>query len=237
MIMIKQSSDKIITLYHGSRDIIETPEFGLGKKNNDFGQGFYCTESEELAKEWATTAGRDGYANRYLLDAEYLKILNLNSPEYSVLNWIAVLIEHRLFTPASPVEKQARSYLINNFSVKVNAYDIVTGYRADDSYYDFAAAFLSNTISIEQLASAMRLGKLGEQVVIKSKAAFASICFDGYIDAPAGIYFTNREAREKDASDSYFRILSEESDGLYIRDIMRGKIDNDDPRIPRNICD
>ena len=146
--MIRQGINKIITLYHGSQEIIETPRFGLGKKNNDFGQGFYCTESEELAKEWATSAGRDGYANRYLVDAEYLRILNLNSPEYTVLNWIAVLIEHRLFTPSTPVESQARNYLIRNFSVNVNAYDIVTGYRADDSYYDFAAAFLSNTISI-----------------------------------------------------------------------------------------
>lgn len=235
--MIRQGINKIITLYHGSHEIIETPRFGLGKKNNDFGQGFYCTESEELAKEWATSAGRDGYANRYLVDAEYLRILNLNSPEYTVLNWIAVLIEHRLFTPSTPVESQARNYLIRNFSVNVNAYDIVTGYRADDSYYDFAAAFLSNTISIEQLASAMRLGKLGEQIVIKSKAAFASIWYDGCINAPADIYFKNRETREKEASDSYLNMLSEESDGLYIRDIMRGKIGNDDPRIPRNICE
>lgn len=41
-----------ITLYHGSEQIIESPTFGLGKQNNDFGLGFYCTESEELAKEW-----------------------------------------------------------------------------------------------------------------------------------------------------------------------------------------
>ena len=115
--MIRQGINKIITLYHGSQEIIETPRFGLGKKNNDFGQGFYCTESEELAKEWATSAGRDGYANRYLVDAEYLRILNLNSPEYTVLNWIAVLIEHRLFTPSTPVESQARNYLIRNLLV------------------------------------------------------------------------------------------------------------------------
>ena len=41
-----------ITLYHGSEQLVETPTFGLGKKNNDFGLGFYCTGSEELAKEW-----------------------------------------------------------------------------------------------------------------------------------------------------------------------------------------
>ena len=33
----------------------------------------------------------------------------------------------------------------------------------------------------------------------------------------------------------YIKMLEEESDGLYIQDIMRGGIKNDDPRIPRNI--
>ena len=52
-----------ITLYHGSEQLVETPTFGLGKKNNDFGLGFYCTESEELAKEWAVSSLRNGFAN------------------------------------------------------------------------------------------------------------------------------------------------------------------------------
>ena len=42
--------EKKITIYHGSEKIIENPIFGGGKRNNDFGFGFYCTESEELAK-------------------------------------------------------------------------------------------------------------------------------------------------------------------------------------------
>lgn len=53
-----------ITLYHGSEQLVETPAFGFGKKNNDFGLGFYCTESEELAKEWAVSSLRNGFANR-----------------------------------------------------------------------------------------------------------------------------------------------------------------------------
>lgn len=74
--------DKHITLFHGSESIIEKPVFGAGKRNNDFGLGFYCTADEKLAKEWAVSSLRDGFANRYLLDTEYLRILHLNSPEY-----------------------------------------------------------------------------------------------------------------------------------------------------------
>jgi hypothetical protein len=69
--------EKLITLYHGSEKVVETPTFGLGKENNDFGLGFYCTESEDLAKEWAVSSLRNGFANRYTLDTEYLNVLNL----------------------------------------------------------------------------------------------------------------------------------------------------------------
>ena len=36
--------NKIITLFHGSEKVIEVPSFGEGKRNNDFGLGFYCIE-------------------------------------------------------------------------------------------------------------------------------------------------------------------------------------------------
>lgn len=82
---------KYLTVYHGSKQIVETPTFGLGRKNNDFGLGFYCTESSDLAKEWAVSSLSDGFANRYTLDTEYLNILNLNSPDYTILNWLPFL--------------------------------------------------------------------------------------------------------------------------------------------------
>lgn len=67
-----------ITLYHGSVSVIEQPVFGKGKPYNDYGRGFYCTQSLALAKEWAVEEDRDGYANRYALDLQGLKILDLS---------------------------------------------------------------------------------------------------------------------------------------------------------------
>lgn len=226
-----------ITLYHGSEQIIESPTFGLGKQNNDFGLGFYCTESEELAKGWAVSSLRNGFVNRYSLDTEYLKILNLNNPDYTILNWIAVLVAHRLFSIKSPAAQRAKRYLIDNFGVNVNAYDLIIGYRADDSYFDFAASFLNNGISVQQLANAMRLGKLGEQIVIKSKYAFSLLHYDGFSIAEKEKYYVRRKARNDEADQLYSDILEEETDGLYILDIIRGGIQNDDPRIPRNLSE
>jgi len=227
--------DKIITIYHGSDKIVEQPIFGEGKKNNDFGLGFYCTANEGLSKEWAVSSLRDGFSNRYTIDTEYLNILNLNSPDYTILNWIAVLVEHRLFSIKTPIARRAKRYLIDNFGVNVDAFDLITGYRADDSYFDYAESFLNNGISVEQLAYAMRLGKLGEQIVIKSKYAFSMLKYEGFDVAEKDQYYILRKSRDDEANQLYFEMLEEESDGLYIQDIMRGGIKNDDPRIPRNI--
>ena len=145
------------------------------------------------------------------------------------------MVEHRLFSIKTPVARRAKRYLIDNFSVNVNAYDLITGYRADDSYFDYAELFLNNGISVEQLSRAMRLGKLGEQIVIKSKFAFSKLNYEGFDVAEKDQYYVLRKARDEEANQAYLEMLEEESDGLYIQDIMRGGIKNDDPRIPRNI--
>ncbi|MBE5763106.1 MAG: DUF3990 domain-containing protein [Clostridiales bacterium] len=224
-----------ITIYHGSQNIIEKPEFGLGKKHNDFGLGFYCTQNEELAKEWAVSYLKDGFLNKYTLDLDYLKVLNLNTPEYSILNWIAILLEHRLFSIKTPIARRAKQYIIDNYSINVNAYDVIIGYRADDSYFDYAESFVNNEITIDQLAKAMQLGKLGEQIVLKSQYAFANLKFEGFEIAEKAEYYSAKVLRDETAKQQYLEILDEEDDGLTIRDITRGDIKNDDSRIPRNI--
>jgi hypothetical protein len=161
--------------------------------------------------------------------------LNLNSPDYTILNWIAVLVEHRLFSIKTPIARRAKRYLIDNFSINVNAYDLIIGYRADDSYFDYAELFLNNGISVEQLTQAMRLGKLGEQIVVKSKFAFSCLNYEGFTIAEKDQYYVLRKTRDAQANQLYLEMLEEESDGLYIQDIMRGGIQNDDSRIPRNL--
>ena len=57
-------------IYHGSRNIIETPVWGLDKQYNDYGLGFYCTDIIDLAKEWGVDRSLNGYANKYVVECE-----------------------------------------------------------------------------------------------------------------------------------------------------------------------
>lgn len=220
-------------IYHGSESIIEKPIWGKGKPNNDYGRGFYCTESIELAKEWACSNNRNGYANKYDLDCSDLKILNLNSEKYNILNWLAVLAKNRTYWQNKSISEEAKKYIEENFYVDTDGYDLIIGYRADDSYFTFAQDFASGTISLKKLSEAMRLGKLGEQIVLKSEKAFSNISFLGYENAPADIYYEKKSLRDLEARRSYRRSKQNESslNDLYIIDIMREGIKHGDSRL------
>lgn len=221
-----------LILYHGSSEIIEKPIFGKGKAYNDYGRGFYCTENFELAKEWACTEGIDGYANQYEIETDGLKILNLSSGEYTVLHWLALLMTYRKLRLSTPVMKRGAEWLKEHFLVNIEDYDAVIGYRADDSYFSFARAFVSNEISLGQLSHAMKLGKLGEQFVLKSREAFEAIQFVSYVASDNTIYYARRKARDDAARAAFFAELErDDMDGIYIRDLIRGEVKADDPRL------
>ena len=147
-----------IILYHGSTKVIEQPVLGLGNPKNDYGLGFYCTENLELAKEWASTERSDGFANSYEIDLEGLNVLHLNKEPYHILNWLSILLQNRTFVLSQGLPTEAKAYLLDKFLPDYEPYDLIIGYRADDSYFSFANAFLNNTISLEQLRKAMFWG-------------------------------------------------------------------------------
>lgn len=219
-------------LHHGSREIIKKPEYGKGKLYNDYGVGFYCTEHLELAKEWSCIENIDGYANQYELDMSGLKVLNLLDKKYSILHWLALLMEYRQFRINTPVMRLGVKWLKDNFLIDISKYDVIIGYRADDSYFAFARAFINNEISLFQLSYAMRLGKLGEQVVLKSKRAFEALEFIGYCVVDNNIYYTRRKERDDKARRAYWEEAEKEDiNGLFMSDIIREGMKADDGRL------
>lgn len=221
-----------ITLYHGSSEKIENPVFGKGKIYNDYGQGFYCTEHIELAKEWACNEGIDGFSNEYELETSGLKVLDLSSDEYTILHWLALLMNHRRLRLSTPVTRRGVEWLKEHFLIDISDYDLIIGYRADDSYFSFARAFVSNEISLNQLSFAMRLGKLGEQYVLKSEKAFEQIKFKSFELADNTIYYARRKKRDDEARNAFFEELEKEDvDGIYMRDIIKEGMTSNDERL------
>lgn len=219
-------------LYHGSVNMIEDPEFGVGNSKNDYGQGFYCTEHIELAKEWACAENRDGFANEYELETDGLSIMNLSDAGCHILNWLAILLENRTFVIELGLALTAKDYILSEFLPEYRNADVIRGYRADDSYFSFASAFLNNTISLEQLGKAMKLGKLGEQVVLKSRRSFAQLKYSRAILADNQTYYPKKAARDRSARESFREERTNTVlEGIYVIDIVRNNWKNDDPRL------
>lgn len=221
-----------LTLYHGSPQIVEKPLLGVGKPYNDYGQGFYCTQSLELAKEWACPAIDDGFANCYELETDGLKFLDLQTEGFSTLHWLAILVNNRKFDLDTPLMRQGVYYLKEKFLPDLSDFDIIKGYRADDSYFSFARAFLSNQISYPQLQAAMKLGKLGEQIMLRSQKAFENIKYTGYEIAEGKKYYSLRKERFNKAKKDFAASLeTADISGLFIRDLILEEVKPDDSRL------
>lgn len=210
-----------IDLYHGSEKIIKNPTPNGGRLHNDYRQGFYCSRHIELAKEWAVSEDHNGYANHYTLNPDGLKVLNLNKDYDSILYWLAFLLQNRVINLSTPIMVSGMEYLQTHYPVDAKPYDLIIGYRADDSYFSFARDFLSNAITVEQLEKAMYLGELGEQYFLKSKKAFQQLSYIDYTIADKDKYYSAKIKRDSDARLNYQKIIRENSNGTYLIDLIR----------------
>ncbi len=221
-----------ITIHHGSQRIIMRPEYGKGKPYNDYGQGFYCTESLELAKEWACPTKQNGFVNTYMLNTKNLKIFRF--PDRDILGWLSVLLANRTFTLNNPLAFEARKYLLERFLPDISSADVIIGYRADDSYFSFAEDFINGAVSVRDLSVSMRLGNLGEQIVLISKRAFENLEFMDYKTVDYSEYYFKRTTRDlkarKDYSDRKNDLERLKSD-VFIIDILREELKPDDQRL------
>ena len=138
-------------LYHTGYQEIRNPDIRFGRKNADFGQGFYLTRDREFAKRWARIrAGSDTCVNRYELDTEGMRIVHFVRDE----RWF--------------------EYIFNNRAGKTDMYpetDVVIGPIANDTLYDTFGVFTSGLLGKDRILQLLKEGPLYEQIVIKTDRA------------------------------------------------------------------
>lgn len=165
--------EKII-LFHGTPDKIVVPTYGKDEEKHDYGQGFYLTESIDLAREWAVCRPNEekGYVHQYELDIDGLKILDFK--EKGILAWLAELMKHRDAADSKRYRMLAQKF-IEKYGVDTKSYDVIKGWRANASYFYIAKEFVRDNIDIEILEELLSLGGLGIQYCIKSELAYSRL--------------------------------------------------------------
>ena len=165
--------DKLI-LFHGTSEKIVVPTYGEGEKKHDYGQGFYLTESIDLAKEWAVCRPNEesGWVHKYQLDTAELKILDFQ--DKGVLSWLAELMKHRDAADSKRYRILSTKF-IEKYGVDTKDYDVIRGWRANASYFYIAKEFVRDNIDIDILEELLSLGDLGIQYCIKSELAYSKL--------------------------------------------------------------
>ena len=222
-------------IYHGSAMEIPTPLLSKGKENNDYGRGFYCTTDVEMAREWACRGkSPPGFVNAYELDMDELVVLDLSSSEYSVLNWMAVLLSNRTFDLDTDIGLEVREYLIANFMPPILEADVVIGYRANDSYFSYADSFVNNALSLRRLNEALHLGRLGLQTALRSERAFGNLSYIGSEPVAWEEYHARYVARDNAARAEWrnaVRSTVGAADDIFAVDIIRKGLRHGDKSI------
>lgn len=210
-------------IYHGSEFIIKKPEYLKGNVHNDYGLGFYCCSIKSLAKEWAAKRSGHGYVNKYQIRDDRLKILDLTKPPFNnVLYWVTLLVHNRdLSTDLKDNCPRELKYLEDNYLIDISNYDIVIGFRADDSYFRFPESFIRSEITLESLNNIFEAGELGKQYVLISERAFKLIQFIDYEE----VFEKSRKDyySRKNGADKVFRDLlnaDRYSKGTRLRDLV-----------------
>jgi len=215
-------------IYHGSKQIIETPVVNGSDEHNDYGASFYLTTDLESAKIWACKHNTLGIVNEYEIrkaDYEKLKILDLTDKEkYSPLNWIAILVHFRKLSGKFRNEYQVYLDWLEKYYIDISEYDVVIGYRADDAYFAFPLSFIQNQLSYDDLERIYLLGNLSKQQAFMSERSIKLLkfvrtreCDESYI----GKYYNVVQAATKEFEDSISGVKDPYK--TYIINMVRGE--------------
>ena len=137
-------------LFHLGYQVIEKPDIHYGRKNADFGQGFYLTAQDEFAGKWAKERKeQQPVLNTYEMDLTGLEV-------------------HRFVRDAHWYD-----YICNNRAGRRDTLgaDVIIGPIANDTIYDTLGIFTSGILKREEALELLMIGPEYTQVAVKTEKA------------------------------------------------------------------
>lgn len=210
----------MITLYHGSKKIIERPTTDMIRYACGLGQGFYLTEDESKAKEYAVSLGQDGYVSSYNLDIDKFNVLDLREDKYSPLNWVGLFAANRSIDATSIEALSAKRYLIENMA-PTGDYDIVIGCRCDGIYTRVATDFINGKLSYRNLCRMLNVGEV--QYAILKEDIIPDLDFDKAEFVSSSEVYPGKDMAYAKKLEGYNKRLNApaRNGDVYVSDIMK----------------
>jgi len=162
-------------LYHGSDQIIKSPEIRPSIRTLDFGPGFYTTTNKEQAINFAVKvyersirtddAPKGKFISIYDIDYEEMKkeldIMYFKSPDEA---WFDFIIANR------------RNYYVGK------KYDIIYGPVANDTIYRTLIAFENGILSKAETITRLKIRQLFNQMTFVSERSLSFLNFSEFME-------------------------------------------------------
>lgn len=144
------------TLYHGSYTEVSAPLAKIGRRNLDFGQGFYLTSLKQQAENWTTIVssrrGRNvaGKVSVFRFNESQAVTDGIRFKRFEVydIEWLNYVVDCRRGKDIS------------------SEYDIVEGGVANDNVIDTVEDFEKGIITAEQALGQLRYKNVNHQICI-----------------------------------------------------------------------
>ena len=141
-------------VYHTGFQEIRRPDIRRGRKNADFGQGFYLTSDRDFAERWARERkGSETVLNSYELRLDGLKVRRFERSEA----WFSCIYANR------------------NGSVDAPDDDVIIGPIANDTIYNTMGILSSGFLTPRQSLRLLMIGPVYTQLVIRTDKAAAQL--------------------------------------------------------------
>lgn len=165
--MFRNGYSRCMRLYRGSDQIVDKSRILEPRHSTDFGRGFYTTESEKQAEEWAVKIrGRRRTGHAYV--SEY---------EYDGSDALAIIVFD------GPTEDWFDFVHSNRIEGIEHDYDIIIGPVADDNVYETIFNYESGMLSKEQAIAALRAAELDGQVLFHTDKSLECLRYIGFREA------------------------------------------------------
>lgn len=160
------SEKQHVLLFHGAKNIIEGPiSVGKSRKNNDFGQGFYCGENLEQSAMFVSAFSN---SSLYMLD---FNREGLNYKKYNVdREWMLTIAYYR-----ERLGEFANSEIIAELIGKNKDIDYFIAPIADNRMFEIIDSFIDGEITDVQCQHCLSATNLGNQYVFVSQKAINQI--------------------------------------------------------------
>ncbi len=163
----------MLKLFHAGYDEIRVPDIHRGRKNADFGQGFYLSDNYEFASRWVRKKpGAEIIVNAYELDETGLKIKIFERDN----EWFRYVFSNRRSMPD-----------------ELSDMDIIIGPIANDTIYNTLGIMTSGLLSDDEALELLCIGPLYKQIVIKSQEAADRLTFTSSEALAEDVIVNNRQ--------------------------------------------